>query len=880
MAQQIASLYASLSLNSTAFISSLDRATKSTDRASKAIETGMNRASMAIKGFASVFIADKLADGAKKYLELADSSKKMEAQAKLSTATFGNQGQAMKDVSNIAKETRSSLSSISDLYNKFMPTSKELGRSQLDNARAVETFAKAMKVGQASTQQQESATLQMGQALSGTNVQWEELGQIMDASPRLTRLFTESLGVTRGELKKMAEDGKLTSKMLYDALTNTKMTSAIDAEFKELPKTFDEAKVLMENSLVDLVGAFDRGAGISDGIVDGLGEGTDLMDKLVAAAEAAGADMRAHFEGLSNAFDPMGEGAFNVFEAIRNDAKYTRETIGNLLRFIDNIHNTYAAADNFGTRIENGIKRIANRAIDRAGGGKRFEEKPLIQDWNMGGDFDAGWSLSRLQSSRNRLIRQIKLKGGKKYASFTGKGMTDDQLMGVGRQVQADFAAGRLTERGTGKGPKTKPDEKAAKAADRARKQAEREADRKRRQDERAAEDARRDLEAFKADRNRSEREELDSKAALATVGKERFEYERQQLEQERKSRMDQIDKDGPGGSKRYNEAQVAELKAIEERITANRQQAITLAEAQFKAEEELKLKSANLANAEELASLDANMARTAKDRRAAEHRLLDLRMEQEKLALEAIIASREATEAEKEIAKRRLALLPALREREGKAADRQTMGPLEAFLDTIPRTGEEINEAMQGVEVQGLQSLQNGLMDCIKGVGNLGDAFGNMADSVVDGLLQIALQQMLIKPLGNLLFGGGSGGGGGGLFGAIVSGITGAATGGASKGLTGKANGGMGNRGRYLVGERGAEEIEVGGPFRVTPNHKLDGVRGGGSSNVNVTFGAITSNDPAAVKAMATEAIVEMMPVINSNAANHAISKLQRPRM
>lgn len=879
MAQQIASLYASLSLNSAAFLSGMDRAAKSTDRASAAIEKSMDRASLAIKGFAGVIIADKAFDGAKKYLELADTSKKMEAQAKLTTATFGNQAVAMKDVRDIARETRSEIGGISDLYGKFMPTTKELGRSQEDNARAVETFAKAMKVSSASTQEQQSATLQMGQALSGTNVQWEELGAIMDASPRLTRLFTESLGVTRAELKKMAEDGKLSSKMLYDALTNTKMTAQIDAEFKELPKTFEEAKVLMENSLTDLIGAFDRGAGISDGIVDALGEGTTVMERLVTAAEDAGADVRAHFEGLANAFDPMGEGAFNVFEAIRNDAKYTRETIGNLLRFIDNIHNTYAAADNFGTLIENGIKRVLNRAQDRAGGSDRphFKETPLTQEWNMAGDFDAGWQRSRHQSSRDKLIRAIKQKGGKKYASFTGKGLSDSQLIGVGQQVQADFAAGRLTERGTGKGPKLGSDEKAEKAAARAKKEANRAAARQQREAERAAEEDRRNLEAFKADRNRSEREELDSKAALASAGKERFDYERQQLEQDRKSRLDQIDKDGPQGSKRYSEAQVAELKAIEERITANRRQAITLAEADFAQQEELKLKSASLANAEELVALDANMARTAKDRRATEHRLLDLRMEQEKLALEAIIASRDATEAEKEIARRRLALLPALRERDGKAADRQTMGPLESYLDSIPRTGVEINEALQGVEVQGLQNLQNGLVDCIKGVGNLGDAFGNMADAVIDGLLQIALQQMLIKPLGNLLFGGGSGGGGG-LFGALVSGITGAVTGGA--GIPGKANGGLGNRGRVLVGEHGPELLDMGGPYHVTPNHKLDGVRGGNKPTMNITFGAITSNDPVAVKAMATQAIAELMPLINQNAANHTLSKLQRPRV
>jgi len=73
---------------------------------------------------------------------------------------------------------------------------------------------------------------------------------------------------------------------------------------------------------------------------------------------------------------------------------------------------------------------------------------------------------------------------------------------------------------------------------------------------------------------------------------------------------------------------------------------------------------------------------------------------------------------------------------------------------------------------------------------------------------------------------------------------------------------------------------VDIGGPFNVTPNHKLDSVRGGGKPNVNVSFGRITSNDPEAVKAMATLAIVEMMPIITKTSIDHTMGRLGRPRM
>ena len=133
---------------------------------------------------------------AQQFLKIADEAKGMDATLKLATASFGSLAQAQADVDRIADDTRSGLVETTDLYSSFIRASQELGKGQSDAARATETFSKALKVGGAGTQEVASATLQMGQALSSANIQWEELGQILEASPRLGRLFTEALGVT------------------------------------------------------------------------------------------------------------------------------------------------------------------------------------------------------------------------------------------------------------------------------------------------------------------------------------------------------------------------------------------------------------------------------------------------------------------------------------------------------------------------------------------------------------------------------------------------------------------------------------------------------------------------------------------------------------
>ncbi|MEG3166539.1 tape measure protein [Sphingomonas sp. PB2P19] len=914
MAQQIGSLYASMSLNSASFISGLERASKATDRATNSINKAMSGTANAVKGFLAVMAAGKAIDGASEYLRIADSAKKMDAQLRLATAQFGNMGVAQQQVHEIAKNTRSGLEETTSLYSKMLVASKDLGRGQLDAGRATETFSKALKIGGADAASSASATLQFGQALASGVLRGDEFNSVNEASPRIMRLLAESMGQPVGALRKMAEEGKLTSDVLFKALTDPKFTSGIDAEFKELPATFEQAKVLIENGLTDMIGAFDRGSGISDGIVDGLGEGTTMMDTLVRSAEQAGADMRAEFAGLHDAFVPMLDGGTGVLDALGIKVQSFHDQVLSIFRSIDRAANIYIDADNWGTKIENGFKRGMNRAIDRAGGGQHFNETPLMTRSNLAGNYEKGYQESRVKSARERLVDRVRRYGTDR--DFTGKGMSDQEVL----KYSKTFKWAKPTA-GTGKPTYTPPPKAKTKGGtDKAKS----DADKAQRDQEREVERARRALEAFTADKNRSEGAELDSKAALASTAQERFNFERLALEQDKKTRLDQIDKDGPKGSKRYTDAQVLELKAIEERIDTNKRQSITLKEAEFNAQEELKLKSASLANAGDLAQLQGGMALTAKDRRASDLRLLDLQMQQEKLALDAIIASRDSTDADKKIAQARLAMLPTLRAAQGKQVEKQAMGPLESYLNQIPRTGDEINEALESVEVNGLESLQSGLLDAIKGVGSLGDAFGNMADAVIDGLLKIALQQMLIKPLGDLLFGGGGSGGGGGLFGSLVSGLTSALTGKPTTGkanggmgntgrylvgehgpeyldiggpffvtpnskiapdhggtgVTGKANGGMGNKGRYLVGEHGPEYVDVGGPFHVTPNSKLDPVRGGAGGGLNVTFGSIISNDPEAVKAMALQAITEMAPMLAKQSSDLTMGRLQRPRM
>lgn len=292
---------------------------------------------------------------ARQFLSIADAAKGMDAQLKLATGTFGNLAQAQDDVKRLSADTRSSLDATTKLYGGFVRASQETGRSQTDAARATETFAKALKIGGADTNAAASATLQFNQALQSGTLRGDEFNSIMEASPRIARLLADALGVPIGALRKMAEEGKITSDVLFRALTDRKFTAGIDAEFKQLPTTFGDAMQQVENSAIRVIGEFDAGGKFSQSLVSFLEQGQTTFSGIDGAARNTGIEIRATFLGLADVFGPMIAAADGAFGSIETRAHYARDTIATLLSAYDKVQNLDTGFDRFYTRAGRAI---------------------------------------------------------------------------------------------------------------------------------------------------------------------------------------------------------------------------------------------------------------------------------------------------------------------------------------------------------------------------------------------------------------------------------------------------------------------------------------------------------------------------------------------
>lgn len=94
-----------------------------------------------------------------------------------------------------------------------------------------ETVSKAVAISGASSASAEAALTQFGQALTSGSFRGDEFNSVIEQTPALAQAIAKGLGVTTGELRQMANNGKLTSDVLVKALEKAK--SSVDSKFNK-----------------------------------------------------------------------------------------------------------------------------------------------------------------------------------------------------------------------------------------------------------------------------------------------------------------------------------------------------------------------------------------------------------------------------------------------------------------------------------------------------------------------------------------------------------------------------------------------------------------------------------------------------------------------
>ncbi len=221
---------------------------------------------------------------------VSDEYAKFNAQLMLATKNGGDLAAAQADVARIARAAQSGIAETGSLYARLYASVNRLGLSQGEVAKVTETVALSLRVSGATAAESASAILQLSQAFGSGVLRGEEFNAVNEASPRLMQALADAIGVPRGELRGMAEQGQLTAKVL--ALALPKALGQLRAEAESMPQTIGGAFTNLRNEFTLLVGRIGEGTG---GFARFAALVNGLADNLTTVLGAASAGLTAYF---------------------------------------------------------------------------------------------------------------------------------------------------------------------------------------------------------------------------------------------------------------------------------------------------------------------------------------------------------------------------------------------------------------------------------------------------------------------------------------------------------------------------------------------------------------------------------------------------------
>jgi tape measure domain-containing protein len=214
----------------------------------------------------------------RQYGNLSNEFQQLQNRLKLVTKSSQELKIVQSELFDIAQRTRGGFSETVELYQKLALQSRNLGLESKELATITENVNKVIAIAGVGSVQASSGILQLSQAFASGRLQGDEFRSISENIPPLLDIFAKELGVTRGELKELGSQGKITSEIIATSLL--KETENINKQYGKLSITIGQSTTVLKNSFITLVGVFNEATGAADFLATGITGLSRILDKL------------------------------------------------------------------------------------------------------------------------------------------------------------------------------------------------------------------------------------------------------------------------------------------------------------------------------------------------------------------------------------------------------------------------------------------------------------------------------------------------------------------------------------------------------------------------------------------------------------------------
>ena len=226
---------------------------------------------------ATVALTVALASMGEEYLRLQNRLRVVTSSQEELNSTF-------KRLQTIARNTRMDLATTTEGYVRMKLATRELGLSSEDVFKFTERLNKAIKVSGAAGQEASAGMMQLSQGLASGRLSGDELRSVLENLPYVADIIAKHMGVTRGELRKLGSEGKISAQTVVDAFATA--APEIEKEFGKTAPTLTESWQAFKDRMMVAIGSLVVGSGFFEKLGDVL---ESLAASLVTFIELIGA---------------------------------------------------------------------------------------------------------------------------------------------------------------------------------------------------------------------------------------------------------------------------------------------------------------------------------------------------------------------------------------------------------------------------------------------------------------------------------------------------------------------------------------------------------------------------------------------------------------
>lgn len=252
-------------------VDSLKTVETQADKTEKGVEKltkGFNALELASKALGSAILVGTMKRLAEEAIRMGDAWVMMQAKLRIATGSISAAVEAQEMLYNMSQQLRTPLEETTKLYTRLVPALQGMGKSSQDAANVTEGVALALKLSGATAAEASSVMLQFSQAMNAGKLNGAEFNAVAEGAPLILKALEESLGKTRGELKKMGAEGKLSSVALTEALDA--QLPKWRKQFESLPLTFDGAMTQLKNTMLKSIGQFNEATKFTEKLAAGV----------------------------------------------------------------------------------------------------------------------------------------------------------------------------------------------------------------------------------------------------------------------------------------------------------------------------------------------------------------------------------------------------------------------------------------------------------------------------------------------------------------------------------------------------------------------------------------------------------------------------------